>query len=195
MKEVIAEKGAAYLNSADLIPFLFGEVAKKYQDEIISLVNSGDYPDQKVLPETVLTKYKAFYELGKRTFKVGVQKITTCMDIYHLCSDIGSLKQEQFQVISLNGNNSLISRRTISIGTLNSTLVHPREVFVNAITDFAAQIILVHNHPSGNLEPSQEDINITARLIETGKIVGIEVKDHIIIAGDTHFSFLANRMI
>lgn len=98
--------------------------------------------------------------------------------------------QEHFIVTTLNGAHEIIKTRVVSIGLINRTLVHPREVFNNAITDNAAAIILCHNHPSGNVEPSTEDIKITARLKQAGIIIGIEIMDHIIIAKRGYYSFL-----
>lgn len=100
------------------------------------------------------------------------------------------LKKEIFKVVLLNSANRIIRDVTISEGTLNASLVHPREVFKAAIDDRAASVILLHNHPSGNPEPSAEDISITEQLRQAGKIMGIPVRDHIIVAG-SHFTSLA----
>lgn len=103
--------------------------------------------------------------------------------------------KERFLVISLNFSNQVIKYDVISIGTLNSSLVHPREVFKVAIENNAASVILMHNHPSGNLEPSKEDLSITARMIEAGKILDIQVFDHIIVAGSNYMSFVERKII
>ena len=103
--------------------------------------------------------------------------------------------KERFIVISLNSSNKIIKFDTISVGNLNSSVVHPREVFKTAIENSSASIILLHNHPSGNPEPSGEDIAITKKLTETGKIMDIPVFDHIIIAGDKYTSFVEKRLI
>jgi DNA repair protein RadC len=97
-----------------------------------------------------------------------------------------SLDREQFRALLLNTKHQLIGREVISIGTLNSSMVHPRELFKNAIKRSAAAMILVHNHPSGDPAPSQEDIGITKRLLEAGGIIGIEILDHLIV-GDNRF--------
>lgn len=94
---------------------------------------------------------------------------------------IRNKKREYFVCLTLDGVNRLIRRRTISIGTLTSSLVHPREVFVGAIRDHAASIIVAHNHPSGSLEASVADKEVTARLVEAGRLVGIEVVDHVLV--------------
>ncbi len=99
----------------------------------------------------------------------------------YLQKSIGREKKECFVVLSLDSRNSLIKISNISIGSLNASVVHPREVFKEAIQSSAAQIIIAHNHPSGDTEPSKEDIDITKKLISAGKILGIEVVDHVIV--------------
>ena len=100
--------------------------------------------------------------------------------------------KEHFKLVLLNTRNKVTGILTISIGTLNASLVHPREVFKEAIVRSASSVILAHNHPSDDLEPSEEDIKITRRMVEAGKIMGIEVLDHIIISR-RHFSSLKGR--
>lgn len=102
--------------------------------------------------------------------------------------------KEKFIVVCLNSANQIIKFEVISIGNLNSSIVHPREVFKVAIDNNSAYLFLVHNHPSGNLEPSREDIAITKKLIEAGNIFDIKVLDHIIIAGDSYTSFVERRI-
>jgi DNA repair protein RadC len=98
-----------------------------------------------------------------------------------LCSDLVKKVQEHFVTLTLDGGGKLIKKRTIFVGTLNQTVVHPREVFVSAISDHAAGVVLVHNHPSGRTEPSREDMAITHRLVKCGKLVGIDIVDHVIL--------------
>jgi DNA repair protein RadC len=103
-------------------------------------------------------------------------------------SDIRDKKQEYFVCMTLDGANRLIAKRIITIGTLNASLVHPREVFADAITDRAASIIVAHNHPSGNIEPSEEDTLVTRRLVESGGLLGIKLVDHIIVCSNQFVS-------
>lgn len=131
----------------------------------------------------------AAIEFSKRfLLKEGI-KIRHAEDIVKLVEELKNKKQEYFLTFTLDGANNLIQKRTVFIGTLNQSLVHPREVFADAITDRAAGIIFVHNHPSGNVEPSKEDISITKKLIEAGKIIGINVIDHIIVGKSEFYSF------
>ena len=99
-----------------------------------------------------------------------------------LKNDLGNKKKEHFRILSLTTRKTLISIDDISVGILDSSIAHPREVFKPAIQNSAASIILVHNHPSGDPTPSNDDIKITERLIEAGKILGIEIDDHVIIS-------------
>lgn len=103
--------------------------------------------------------------------------------------------RERFVVFWLNTANIVTGFEIISEGTLNSSVIHPREVFRGAIVASVANIILVHNHPSENPEPSREDINITKKLVEAGNIIDIKVFDHIIFAGDNYTSFVERRLI
>lgn len=105
------------------------------------------------------------------------------------------LMHEEFWVLLLSSANRLLNEIKITKGTLNSSLVHPRECFHDAIKEKAATVIFLHNHPSGNIEPSQEDIGITRQLVEAGKILGIPVQDHIIVAGSQYVSFAERGLL
>lgn len=118
------------------------------------------------------------------------KKITAPGDAFPLYAEYCDKKQEHFMVTTLNGAHEPIKTHVVSIGLVNRTLVHPREVFYPAIEDSAAAIMLCHNHPSGNLEPSQEDIEITQRMKQASVIIGIEIIDHLIISKNGYYSFL-----
>ena len=105
------------------------------------------------------------------------------------------LKKECFWAVLLDGKNRILKLVRISEGTLTSSLVHPREVFRPAIEEATSGVLLVHNHPSGDPGPSDEDRRITARLVETGKVVGIRVLDHVIVASDSYFSFADQNLL
>lgn len=109
-----------------------------------------------------------------------------------IMEEMRNLQQEHFVVLFLNTKNQIIHRQTIFIGSLNASIVHPREVYREAVKRSAASIIVAHNHPSGDPAPSQEDIQVTRRLVESGKIVGIELLDHLII-GDRKFVSLKEK--
>jgi DNA repair protein RadC len=142
---------------------------------------------------------KACFELGKREELEPELKNFDIKDpesvVKAIRASIKDKAKEHFKLILLNPRNKIIGISTISIGTLNASLVHPREVFKDAIMHSAASVVLAHNHPSGDPEPSEDDLTITKRLIEAGKILGIEVIDHIIIAKNGFFSFKGKGLI
>ncbi len=132
----------------------------------------------------------ACLEFGRRrTGNCGV-KITMAQDLLPYLLTYADKKQEYFLSISLNGANEIIEVRVVSIGLVNTTQVHPREVFADPLVDRACSLIVAHNHPSGNLEPSTEDLQVTKRLHEAGSLLGIKLLDHIIF-GKTGFCSLA----
>ena len=124
------------------------------------------------------------------------RKITSPADVFYVFKEMfQGLTVEQFVVIYLSSNNKVMGYDIISSGNLNSSVVHPREVFRGAIVQSCASIILMHNHPSGNPEPSSEDISITKKLVEAGKLVDINVFDHLIMTYDKYTSFVDKRLI
>lgn len=141
---------------------------------------------------------KAALELGKRLARTPVldkPKITSPRDVSNLLmAEMRRYDREYFKALCLNTKNQVISIETVSIGSLSASIVHPRELFKNPIKRSSAALILVHNHPSGDPTPSSEDIEVTQRLCEAGKILGIEVLDHIII-GDRKFTSLREKGI
>ncbi|MEA2113651.1 MAG: DNA repair protein RadC [Patescibacteria group bacterium] len=135
---------------------------------------------------------KAAVEMGRRlstqTPSYKSKELTDPEKVYRLIKNkLKDYHKEHFYIIALNSRNHSIAE--ISIGSLNASIVHPREVFAEAIKNKAASVVIVHNHPSGDPEPSEDDLTTTKRLVEAGKILGIEVADHIIVAKDNFFSF------
>ena len=138
------------------------------------------------------SQLKAAFELGRRKEEDNREQISvkSHQDVIKLVRQkLKDKKKEHFLILCLDTRNNLIKISNISTGTLDANLVHPREVFKEAIQSLSSSIILVHNHPSGNPEPSDADIDITKRILETGKAVGIDILDHIIIANNRSFSF------
>lgn len=138
----------------------------------------------------------ASVELGRRVYDAKQHQMTQIINpsdvAAQVMSELRYKKQEHFLIMLLDTKNQLLGIETISIGTLNASLVHPREVFNKAVRRSAHGIILIHNHPSGRPEPSQEDLLLTKRLVESGKIIGIAVLDHVII-GDGEFYSLKSQ--
>jgi DNA repair protein RadC len=123
------------------------------------------------------------------------QSFTNAKQVYeHFKIRLGTARQEEFHVLILDNKHRVIEEKMITLGTLNQSLIHPREIYSAAISLRSAGIILVHNHPSGDTNPSKQDIEITKRLCEVGKLMGIEVIDHVII-GDNYFSFVDQEMM
>ena len=133
----------------------------------------------------------AGFELAKRGLNQGIgiePAITSPADVLGLLTDIKDLRKEYFVALFLNARNQVICRENVSVGSLNASLVHPREVFVPAVGSSAASVILAHNHPSGDVTPSREDIELTRRMVQAGEIMGIEVLDHLIVGSERFLS-------
>jgi DNA repair protein RadC len=139
----------------------------------------------------------ACMELARRFYKndKNIVKISSPSDVLPLVSFLAGKKQEHFVCITLSGAHEVISVRTVTVGLLNHSLVHPREVFADAITDRAAGVICVHNHPSGTLEPSSQDIAVTRQLAEAGTVVGIRLLDHLIVSESGFLSLKEKGLI
>lgn len=144
------------------------------------------------------TQIKAVFEIGHRvstqTLPYKNKELTNSEKVYQLIKNkLKNYHKEHFYIIALNSRNHSIAE--ISVGSLDASIVHPREVFADAIKSKAASVIFVHNHPSDNLEPSEDDLLITKRLVEAGKILGIEVVDHVIITKNNFLSFKNKGLI
>ncbi len=206
-REKLLKYGAEVLTNSELLALIIGFGSKK--DSAITLSQKIIYNNNKGLLNIVETnpellksfngisdakaaKILAVAELSKRISRerVNKTKITSPQTISALLlEEMRYLKKEVFKTVLLDTKNNIISINNVSVGCLDSTIVHPREVFLDAIKSSSAAIILVHNHPSGEVEPSKDDINITNRIIECGKIIGIKVLDHIIIGNGNYLSF------
>ena len=127
--------------------------------------------------------------IQERAKEDDIHSITEARDVYTLLNEYTTKTKEHFIVITLDGASRVINSRVIHIGTVNQSLVHPREVFRDAISDNAVGIIIAHNHPSGTLEASRADISITKRLKEASRIIGIDLLDHVIITREGYYSF------
>lgn len=189
---------------------------KKFEDynnlkdiEILKVILKKDY-HEKILFKTLEKIYLNFPEISYdmldqleeedknillsvfqfyQRIKEKEKRIRSPKDVFTLLKDIAKRRQENFIVISLDSSMKIIQKRTVFIGTLNTTFVHPREVFADPIVDRACGIIVAHNHPSSNVEPSSEDDVVTSRLVDAGKILGIEVYDHVILSKDSYYSY------
>lgn len=140
-------------------------------------------------------KILAVLELVKRMKTDSEESISRAADIYKLSFNIAKKKQEHFMLITLDGASCVIRKRIIFVGTINQSIIHPREIFHHAIQDRAASIILVHNHPSGNTTPSKDDVETTSKIKRIGDLVGINVMEHLIVSPNGYFSFYKSGLI
>jgi DNA repair protein RadC len=201
-RERIAKKGAQALSDTELIEAIIGRGTKNkdvrvLSKEIYGLVQKHRekirYDDLAAIDgigPSKASQIMACFELSRRysPSRDRDSHITKPEDILPHISYLREKRQEHFVCLTLNGAGEVLGIRTITLGLLNHSLVHPREVFADAITDRAASIICVHNHPSGSLEPSTQDIAITSQLKDAGSLLGIHLIDHIIITKTGHLS-------
>ncbi len=149
----------------------------------------------KGLGKAKVAQVMVMLEFGRRKFIGEVEVIITPEKVFELCSDIRMSRKEHFVAFYLNSRNALISREIISLGTLDASLVHPREVFEPVLRHGAAAILLAHNHPSGDLNPSLEDEEVTRRLADISKIFGVEFIDHVIVTKSRFLSLKQSGVI
>jgi DNA repair protein RadC len=206
-REKLSIKGVRALKNYELLAVLLGSGTKdkdvlKLSREIIKLFED-DFESislEKLMAIHGLGVAKASQilsaiELSKRYLIRQNKKITSAKDIYDELQVYKDKKQEYFVTITLDGANHIIEKRVVFIGTLNRSLIHPREIFADALTDRAASIIIAHNHPSGQLEASVEDLHVTQRIKESGKLLGVELLDHIIFTKDDFLSLVDKGLL
>ena len=203
----LLKNSASSLDTAELLAIIFGvgsknESALELSNRLLKKYNLNKLEElgveelKKECNQDIgkVLRILSLIELSKRYNKLtnnGYKRsITSAKDVFDLLVDkYGKKKKEYFICLYLDSKNKIIKEEVISIGTLNASLVHPREIFKTAIRESANSIILVHNHPSGDVEPSKEDERITIRLKEIGRTMDIPVLDHIILGQKSHFSF------
>jgi len=206
-REKLKEKGPQALSDTELFAIIIGS-GNKGQDvmSIASGVSRLIADNKGQITLETLSKIEgiglakasqilAGFELARRHIVKETVKITEAKDILPLINDISGKQQEYFVCISLNGANEIIEKRIVTVGLLDKSYVHPREVFADVLTDRAASVIFAHNHPSGELKPSNSDLKIHEQLTEAAKILGIRVFDHIIVSKKRYYSFQENGLI
>ena len=199
-REKLETKGSSALSDLELLMILLssGNAKRRVNEIALDLLNLLDTKVDAKTDEIAkingigmakASVISAALELGRRrVFKNG-NTISTPHDIFLEIKHYATREQEQFIVIVLNGAHEVLNIFTATIGLVNRALIHPREVFSDAIARRATAVVLAHNHPSGILDPSREDIATTTRLSESGEILGIKVIDHIIFSTKSYFSF------
>lgn len=168
---------------------LSNKIIKKFSGDGLVKADIKELKNTLGLGVAKACEITACFELGRRLLQnKKFVLILSPQNVWEELRGIRDNKKEHFVVFYLDSRNQEIQREVISIGTLNASLVHPREVFEPAIRNSVSQIIIAHNHPSGNSDPSEEDIKITTKLVEAGKILGIEITDHVIVTKEDFFS-------
>src|SRR5659263_101992 len=204
-RERLIKNGASALSDSELLAIILRTGSKKenvinlsqrilgeYNIKQLSQINLTQLMKIHGIKESKATQISACFEIARRleSFNsVEKPKISSPEDVYRrLFPRMRELKKEMFIELCLDTKNQILKEEVISVGSLNTNVVHPREVFKLALAESAAHIIVAHNHPSGDPTPSSEDIEITKKLVETGTIIGITLLDHVIIGDGRHFS-------
>lgn len=206
-REKLREKGASALTDEELVTAILGMGTagvdvRTIARQVASLIR--EHKDELSLnhllkvPGIGLAKAAQIlsaFELARRHLIRETIKVECAGDVLPILADIAGKQQEHFICISLNGANEVIEKRIVTVGLLDKSQVHPREVFADVLTDRAASVIFAHNHPSGELNPSNSDLTIHEQLTEAAKILGIRVLDHIIISKKGYYSFQENGLV
>ncbi len=203
-REKLERMGPAGLKEEELLSILFGTGTRGKDVLTLSRELIRTFDNCKLLKASLadLTKVKgigsakasvliAAFELSQRLMdrdNGSVPRVEKPQDALVHVQEIRGRKKEHFVALYLDARNRIVHREFVSIGSLNTTVVHPREVFVPAIQHTCASVILCHNHPSGDCEPSPEDVELTRRLISAGELLGIEVLDHLVVSDKNYLS-------
>ena len=211
-REKLITKGSQNLKDEELLAILLGtgikgknvievsrQILRKHSKKRLLQLNYKELSKIKGIGSAKACTILAAQELVKRALKVRDETlpiINSTKDVVAQAVYLRDKTREHLMTIYLNARNEMVwKKQSTFIGTLNANLVHPREIFEEALKHNAASVILVHNHPSGDSEPSQDDLEITKRIVEAGKIMGIDVLDHIIITKTKAFSFKEREII
>ncbi len=207
-REKMELKGAESLSDLELIMLLVSSgtaerPVNEVSSELLALLDKSEKPDYKSicaikgLGRAKSSQILAALELGRRRMKkYGIgPSISSPGDIFREVRHYATRDQEQFIVLVLNGAHEVLNVFVATVGLVNKTLVHPREIFSDAIQRRGTAIAIAHNHPSGKLEPSEDDINVTKRILISGDILGIKVLDHIIFSSSSYYSFLEHGLM
>lgn len=203
-REKLLKQGAPHLSDRELLAVILGKGTQK--DDVLSMsqkivkiidekglsFTAGDITGINGIGTAKAASISAALEFVRRRIKPEGLKIKTPSDVLPLIHHYGDRKQEHFLCISINGANEVMNVRVVTIGLINKSQVHPREVFADVIAERASAVIVAHNHPGGELKPSQEDIQITRQLKEAAGILGLNLFDHLIFNAKGHYSFAEN---
>lgn len=206
-REKLLRKGQAALSDFELLEVMIGsgnatadvsQIARQIQRQLqkgTSSLNLETLTALRGVSTVTASKILSSLELAKRHLVRDAEPLRTLHDILARLDDVRAKQQEYFLCMSLDGGQRLIAQRTITVGTLDTVLAHPREVFADAIVDRAACILVVHNHPSGDTAPSQKDTALTQQLAASGQLLGIPLRDHIIVTKTDYYSFRQHHLL
>ena len=211
-REKLISKGPQNLKDEELLAILLGtgvegknvievasQILKKFSKKRLLNLQYNDLAKIKGIGPAKACTILASQELVKRALEVrdeSLPKIDSVEDVLAQVVYMRDKTREHLMALFLNARNELLHKKPMFIGTLNASLIHPREIFQEALKQNACSVILAHNHPSGDNKPSEDDLEITKRIIEAGKLMGVEVLDHVIIAKNkTPYSFKENKLI
>ena len=207
VREKVLEHGFSFLFDDELVMLILGSGTKqlpveRMAEKIVDVLDDCDFEDavEKLLQVKGVGQGKALavaaaLELGRRRSCHLRAPIKSPSDIVPFVKNYAVSEKEHFLLVTLNGGHEIIQIHVITVGTLNRTLIHPREVFTAAMRDNAAAIIVSHNHPSGKCIPSRADISCTKKLYKAANLLGITLLDHLIISKDSYFSFHEHNML
>jgi len=182
---LILQKGTRSDNVIDMS----NKLIAKYGLEKLSSLSLTELSAINGIGEAKATQVLAAFEISRRIPLFNGTKITCAKDVFEKYKYLSDLKQEKFMVLILDTKNKIIREEVVSVGTLDSALIHPREIFKSAIKESANAIIVVHNHPSGDCSPSEEDIKITSKISAAGETLGIKMLDHVIVGFENYWSW------
>lgn len=206
-REKIKARGPASLSDFELLEAMIGsgngkvdvsQIARQVRKILHSRgadMQLADFDAVKGVSEARASTLIASFELARRHLVRDVQPLRTLNDIIARLDDIRAKTQEHLVALSLDGGLRLIEKRTITIGTLDTVLAHPREVFADPIADRAASVIIAHNHPSGLVKPSTKDRNLTNQLAAAGQLLGVPLRDHIVLTKTEAYSFRQHHLL
>jgi DNA repair protein RadC len=205
-REKMQQKGAQALSDFELLEVMIGSgngkndvgaIARQLQRTLHTggLITFESLTGLRGVSTAQASKLLAALEITKRHLVRNALPLRSQEEILGRLAELRSKQQEHLVCLSLDGGQRLIAQRTVTIGTLDTVLAHPREVFSDPIIERAASIIVAHNHPSGEVEPSEKDAALTQQLVAAGQLLGISLRDHIILTKTEHFSFKQHHMI
>jgi DNA repair protein RadC len=206
-REKLKRKGTISLSDFELLEVIvskgaFGADVSYIALQIQKLLRKGSGSlsytalcEIKGVGPVLAARIMAMFEVSKRYSALESTPLSHLKDILARLDDIRTKSQEYLVCMSLDGGHRLIAQRTVTIGTLDTVIAHPREIFADPLSDRAACIVLAHNHPSGDVRPSSKDVSLTQQLVAAGQLLGIPLQDHIIVNKGLHFSFRQHHLL